>query len=178
MTPLALNATYLFSAGVVVLQILAVVVFFLLIQKKEVSFLSKKSFHIIFLTALLATLGSLFYSEVIGFVPCNLCWYQRIFMYPQVVLLLVAYWKKDKTMVIDYVMWLSLIGLLIAGYHYYGQMINTSVLPCNSPGIGATCSSRPFATLGYITIPMMALTSFVSNFLLCIYHKKFKGFNS
>ena len=113
-----------------------------------------------FLVALIATLGSLFYSEVAHFTPCTLCWYQRIFMYPQAVLFGLALWKKDRGIAV-YGLVLSVIGALLALYHYLLQLGVAPELPCAAIGYSAACSQRFVMTFGYITIPLMALTAFL-----------------
>ncbi|MEK7067519.1 MAG: disulfide bond formation protein B, partial [Patescibacteria group bacterium] len=74
---------------------------------RAIDWFSQQGIKFAFIIALLATLGSLFYSEVAGFEPCKLCWYQRIFMYPQVLLWGIAWWKKDKH-IADYAVSLAL----------------------------------------------------------------------
>src|SRR6185369_1050871 len=86
-----------------------------------------------------------------------LCWYQRIVMYPQVIILGMAAWKKDYSIWL-YSRVLSSIGLVIAIYQYYGQMFNEGALPC-STAIDS-CAKLYFVEFGYITIPMMALSIF------------------
>lgn len=121
---------------------------------------------LMFIIALIATLGSLYFSEIAGWNPCKLCWLQRIFMYPQVVLLSIALWKRDAT-VARYILGLSLIGAVIAAYHYYIQMYDiiaapdNPATPCDTSG--ESCVKTPFTHFGYITIPMMALTAFALN---------------
>ncbi|MCS7069525.1 MAG: disulfide bond formation protein B [Meiothermus sp.] len=68
------------------------------------------------LVALVATLGSLYYSEVRNFIPCTLCWYQRIAMYPLVFLLGIATWRNDSG-IRPYALSLSLLGLFWSCYH-------------------------------------------------------------
>ncbi len=68
------------------------------------------------LVALVATLGSLYYSEVRNFIPCTLCWYQRIAMYPLVFLLGIATWRNDAG-IRPYALTLSLLGLFWSSYH-------------------------------------------------------------
>ncbi len=111
------------------------------------------------IVALIATLGSLFYSEIAHYTPCLLCWYQRIFMYPQVILLGIAVWKKDTSVAI-YSLALSIIGVALALYHYLLQLGVAPELPCAAIGYSAACSQRFVLTFGYITIPLMALTAF------------------
>ncbi|MDO8495477.1 MAG: disulfide bond formation protein B [bacterium] len=110
--------------------------------------------------AVTATLGSLFYSNVLGYEPCELCWLQRIFIYPQVAMLVVALWKKDYA-VFPYVFTLSVIGAFIAGYHYLLQLGVLPSIICSAVESSTTCSQRYVMDLGYITIPMMALTAFL-----------------
>lgn len=116
-----------------------------------------------FFVALVATLGSLFYSDILGYTPCKLCWFQRIFMYPQVLLLGLALFRRDNR-ILDYTLWLSGAGGLIAAYHYAMQL---GFVPgiCATVGISVSCSQRFVLEYGYITIPMMALTAFALIFL-------------
>lgn len=120
----------------------------------------RDALRIAFGVSLVATLGSLFYSEIAHFTPCLLCWYQRIFMYPQTILLGLAIWKKDKGIAL-YSLTLSIIGAGIAGYHYLLQRGVGPELPCAAVGYSEACSQRFVMTFGYITIPLMALTAFL-----------------
>ena len=76
-------------------------------------FVHKYILELLFWAVLSAVVGSLIYSQIVGFPPCDLCWWQRIFMYPQVIILLVAMRRKDKG-IIDYLMPLSIIGAIIS----------------------------------------------------------------
>lgn len=111
------------------------------------------------LTALAAVIASLFYSEVAGFAPCALCWYQRIFMYPNAVILGIAWFRKDIHGVFAYSFTLAVIGAVIALYHNYLYYGGTPLLPC-SASAAATCTQRFVFEFGYITIPLMSLTGF------------------
>lgn len=121
-----------------------------------IKILSRNGLLLAFFISLIATLGSLFYSEIAGFDPCRLCWYQRIFMYPQVILLGVAYLRKDFK-IIPYSVYLSLVGMGIALYHNYIYYIRTSSSFC---GVADDCIKRYIFEFGYITIPIMAVTAF------------------
>ncbi|MBU6390372.1 disulfide bond formation protein B [Patescibacteria group bacterium] len=112
-----------------------------------------------FLVALLGMVISLVYSNVIGYAPCTLCWYQRVFLYPQVFILGAALCKKAGDARF-YCLILSAIGGAIAAYHYYGQSFNTSVLPACA-ATGASCAARYFVEFGYVTLPLMSLTAFI-----------------
>lgn len=123
-------------------------------------FFSKNGILFAFIVATVATLGSLFYSEVAHYQPCELCWFQRIFMYPQTILLAIA-WKKKYAGIALYSLVLSIIGGSISAYHYLMQLGAVPSLPCAAVGISVSCSQRFVLTYGYITIPMMALSAFV-----------------
>lgn len=113
---------------------------------------------LVFFQSLFATLGSLFFSEIMQFPPCVLCWYQRIFMYPLVIIFGVALLTNDKK-VVNYALPLSLVGLIIAFYHnllYYG-LIPESIQPCLA---GVSCTTQFFAWFGFITIPLLSLVAF------------------
>lgn len=109
--------------------------------------------------ALIATAGSLFFSEVMGLPPCLLCWYQRIAMYPLVLVIGGGIIMRDGRMRY-YALPLCLTGLMISIYHnllYYG-MVSESIVPCTT---GISCTSRQIEWLGFITIPLMALAAFI-----------------
>lgn len=112
------------------------------------------------LVALTATLGSLYFSEIRHFVPCTLCWYQRILMYPMVVLLGVAAWNRDAG-VAKYALPLTLFGVVVSGYHVLDQKIPSFGFAgaCSS---GVPCNVAYVNYLGFITIPVLALTAFVA----------------
>ncbi len=122
--------------------------------------LSENGFTLAFLVALVSTLGSLYYSMIRGFTPCEFCYVQRIFMYPQAILLGIAIWRKDYWMKF-YGILLSVIGALIALNHVILQHTGSSLIPCSAVGQSISCSKVFVMHLGYITIPAMALTGFV-----------------
>jgi len=150
--------------------ILLFIIFFLLKKLSLIKLLSRYSFHFALIVSLIATLGSLFYSEIAKFEPCRLCWYQRIIMYPQVILISLAIIKKDRHLA-DYLMALSAVGVLISSYHYYLQRGGQSIFPCSVVGYSASCSTRFIMEFGYITIPMMALTAFILIIILMVISK-------
>lgn len=128
----------------------------------------KWGIQIAFLVALSAMLGSLYFSEIVGFEPCKLCWIGRIFMYPQVFILGIMLWKRDYAARI-YPLALSIIGLIVAVYQYYVQMFNPDLGEC---GIGISCAVRFVITYGYVTIPFMTLTAFALIIAALIASKK------
>ncbi|OGH88302.1 MAG: hypothetical protein A3J93_01955 [Candidatus Magasanikbacteria bacterium RIFOXYC2_FULL_42_28] len=116
--------------------------------------------HLALVAVTIATLGSLFYSEIAGYEPCKLCWAQRIFMYPQVILLITAFAKKRAGAMLAYTLPLSVIGGLIAIYHYLLQLGVVSGVACGVVGYSVSCAQKFVLTYGYITIPLMAVTAF------------------
>jgi disulfide bond formation protein DsbB len=165
-------ANSIFGTGVLVLQItLALLLILLLARVKGVrSAISRNILLLGFLVSLGATAGSLIYSNVVGFDPCMLCWFQRIFMYPQAFLFGLALIKKD-TRIVDYAILLSAVGILIGLYHYAVQFTGITGLPCPVVGQSASCSRQWVREFGYITIPMMSITSFAAILLFSVAHK-------
>lgn len=116
--------------------------------------------------ASIATLGSLFFSDVMGYMPCVLCWYQRIAMYPLVILFLVGIFQSTKS-TIYFTLPLVSIGLLISTYHnllHYG-IIPEAASPCRS---GVPCSTVYINWLGFITIPMLSALAFGAILIILI----------
>ncbi len=125
--------------------------------------------HLAWFIALVASAGSLFFSEVMQLPPCVLCWYQRIAMYPLVIVIGVGIVTRDPR-VKSYALPLCLAGLLVSIYHnllYYG-LIPDSITPCTE---GISCTSIQIEWLGFITIPLMALTAFTSVALCLIFYR-------
>lgn len=116
-----------------------------------------------FAAALLAMFGSLYFSEIRQYEPCELCWYQRIVMYPFVVLLGIATVKKDYGIAF-YTMILSAVGGMISLYHYGLQKV--SFLADTAPACGRIpCTGQYINWLGFISIPFLALTAFIIVFV-------------
>lgn len=167
----------LISPLVVVAQIAIVILIAALIISKVLKkqnafteFINDNALWMGFAVATAATLGSLFYSEVMQYTPCKLCWLQRIFIYPQAIILGMAAWKKDN-FVVNYSIVLSVIGAGIAAFHYTNQISGSSSLACATLGYSASCSKQFVLDYGYMTIPFMALIAFSLITLLMIYKK-------
>ncbi|MCM2677316.1 disulfide oxidoreductase [Alkalicoccobacillus plakortidis] len=118
------------------------------------------------ITAMIATLGSLYFSEVKGFVPCEMCWYQRILMYPLALILGIAAYHNDSR-IKKYVLPLSIIGAVTSLYHYSLQKLPSLVTasPCSE---GVPCNMQYINWFGFVTIPFLALVAFclISVFLI------------
>ncbi len=120
-----------------------------------------------------ATLGSLYFSEVMKLPPCMLCWYQRIFMYPLVYILAVGIVLEEER-IRYYCLPLSVTGLVIAVYHnlLYYHIIPESIAPCTS---GISCTTRQIEWLGFITIPLLSLVAFTITTVALLLYKKDKN---
>jgi disulfide bond formation protein DsbB len=116
-----------------------------------------------FFVSAVATAGSLFFSEVANFVPCELCWYQRIFMYPLSILTLLAALRNDHR-VAAYLLPLPVIGAGFSVYHLLvenGVVTQTQACLVSAPG---GCATKWIDEFGYVTIPTLALTAFTLAF--------------
>lgn len=108
--------------------------------------------------ASIATAGSLYFSEIVGFVPCPFCWYQRFAMYPLVVVLGLGL-VRPQARIWRFALPLPVIGLAIAAYHVALQFQPTlDLVPCEG---GVPCSGRYVAVFGFISIPAMAGAAFL-----------------
>lgn len=114
--------------------------------------------YLTWLVAIVAMLGSLYFSEVMKLPPCVLCWYQRIAMYPLVLIIPISIMAKDKNGP-RYILPLASIGWVIAFYHVllYYHFIPESYAPCTA---GISCTIRLIEWFGFITIPLLSFTAF------------------
>lgn len=120
------------------------------------------------MVALVASVGSLIYSEVIGFEPCRLCWFQRIAMYPLAVVLLVGAMRREAA-VRFYALPLALVGLGISIWHYLIQAF-PSLSDAASCDPSVPCSARYVDVFGFVSIPFMAGAGFtLISVLLLLY---------
>ena len=155
----------LLGLGVIITQVICVVLLALLFfgPKKNIflDYVNKHFLILGFLISLVSAIFPLVYSEIIHFLPCYLCWWQRVFMFPLMFLFGIAFWDKDRR-VVRYALPLLCMGFLVSAYqnffYYFGE---SSSLPCDASGI--SCYQRLVSEFGgYISIPMMALTAFVA----------------
>jgi disulfide bond formation protein DsbB len=111
------------------------------------------------LLASMAALGSLFFSEVMGHLPCVLCWYQRICMYPLVLILPAGLFPYDAK-VVRYALPLSLLGFLLAIFHLLlvAGVIPENIKPCVQ---GIPCTEVQVVWFGFVTIPLLSALSFL-----------------
>lgn len=123
-----------------------------------IDLLGTTSRHIALFAAWTATSGSLFFSEVLGWRPCALCWYQRILMYPLAILLAIGIMRRDRGLH-GYVLPFSIAGVGLSLYHYL--LIKTDWFPPPACAVDVPCTVDYLNWFGFINIPFLALTAFL-----------------
>lgn len=116
-----------------------------------------------FIVAAIATGGSLFFSEIAGFRPCELCWYQRICMYPMSILVLLVAWRGDNRAA-RYLLSLPIVGTGVSIYHMligYGAIHEPLSCQASAPGTGCGFNWIHAESFGYLQIETLALTGFL-----------------
>lgn len=121
--------------------------------------------YIALLAAWIATTGSLFFSEVLGFIPCTYCWYQRILMYPLAIIIALGIIRREND-VHRYVLPFSITGMVVSTYHYL--LIKTDWFPPPPCKTTVPCTVDYLNIFGFINIPFMALTAFTIITLMMI----------
>ena len=121
--------------------------------------LNHNSMYVALLTALIATGGSLYFSEVRGYLPCTLCWYQRILMYPLTAVIAIGLLRRDRNLPY-YVLPISIYGIGMSGYHY---LLEKTDLFAGSAACaqGVSCTTQWINWFGFVTIPFLAFSAFL-----------------
>ncbi len=159
------------SVGTILMQVTILVIlfnFFFLKSKENLilSFFRKYTFIFGFLVALGAVLLSLFYSEIVCFPPCELCWIQRIFLYHHLILFVMELYKRERS-IVDFSIVFAILGSLVSVYHIYVESTGGNGVFCGDPSSGGvSCAVRYIYEFGYVTMPLMALT--LSLFIITI----------
>lgn len=156
----------LLALGTVGMQVATLALLALFFMRKspefvgQISFITRWAIHISFVLVSLSAVFALVHEQLFGLEPCYWCWWQRIVLFPQIVLFGMALVRdRYRETVIDSAIVLSVVGAGIALYHHVLQMFPGSGLPC--PATGVSCAQITFLEFGYITYPMMALSLFV-----------------
>ena len=127
-------------------------------QDQLVAFLGDQSIWLAWLVVAAATAGSLYYSDVAGFQPCSLCWYQRIALYPLLVILPVGAVGHDRR-VARYALPLTIAGAVLAVYNYFVQLFPGIEVACSTD---VSCSTIDVEAFGWLTLPLMSLVGFAA----------------
>jgi disulfide bond formation protein DsbB len=123
-----------------------------------VQLVAPNAYAMAWVVAFLATAGSLYFSEVAGFEPCRLCWYQRIAMYPLVVILAIAAARRERAGA-WYAIGMALVGAIVSGYHVLLEWF--PLLDAGACSATTPCTLVWFRVFGFISLPTLALTAFV-----------------
>lgn len=139
-------------------------------MKKIIEFISKNGLYVALVQSIAGVLGSLYFSEMQQFPPCTLCWYQRIALYPLVVILAIGITTKDK-FVHYYVLTLAGIGWAISVFHnlLYYNIIPESAAPCVA---GISCTTKYIEWFGFVTIPLLSFLAFSTIIILTVLHRR------
>ncbi len=164
----------LLGTGTLALQVVTLGLVIALVLRKRFSVFGEVieqfggiALPIAFVLALVSAALTLYYSDVLGFEPCPLCWWQRVFLYPQVILFALALWRNIQFRLIS--LSLSVLGFVFAMYHHALQMLPSGTLPC--PAASHSCAAITFVEYGYITYPLMAATLFAFLIVCMIAHR-------
>ncbi|QQG38359.1 MAG: disulfide bond formation protein B [Candidatus Kaiserbacteria bacterium] len=167
------TVNYILGLKVIALQIVTLALLGLYLLKdrfpdlrEAAGFVGRWGLWVGFFTALGASAVSLVHSTIFNLPPCPLCWWQRIFLYPQVFLFALALWKRDRG-IADYSILLSVLGLGFALYHHALQMFPSSFAPCSAEGV--SCVQILYLEFGYITYPLMAASAFAFLIVLMLF---------
>ena len=150
--------TALLALGALAVTIVVVVVGATAAGRQRLHGLRAEALRMAFSVAAVSTVGSLWFSEVGGFLPCELCWYQRIAMYPLVIILGAAAWRGDpdpRWRVLP----MSLVGMALSAYHYQLQLFPDQGSSCD---IAAPCTQQWVDEFGFVSIPFMAFCGFAA----------------
>lgn len=142
------------------------------VAREIVRWITNRALFIAATIASLAMAGSLWFSNVLGWTPCLLCWYQRIAIFPQVFLLWPA-WRQKFKKIGWYVIPLASVGLIIAGYHWFLQLAPIDHSTACVTSTGVSCIGR-YVYRGFMTIAGMAFTALASIITLVAMHAKFR----
>jgi len=173
------DLNYYLALATLLLQAITIALLVVFLMRKQVpafadiaESIGKRGLLIGFVVSLGAAVLTLFYSDYLGIEPCPLCWWQRIFMFPQIILFGMALWKRD-AYIVDYSIVLSVIGGGIALYQHALQMFGEGSLPC--PATGPSCAQRILFEFGYITFPLMAVSLFAFIIVTMLYVRANRG---
>ncbi len=171
---LANTTNTILSLGTVFVQITSVLLLIMIATKDKGALAKWFSDKALVLTLFImggSMLASLFYSEVIGYLPCLMCWYQRIVIYSIAIISCVALIKKTGKDIWNYISTLAVLGAIVALFHVFSRTTNSEIFDCSA--VGPSCLQELFTKFGYIDIPVMSLTALVFILILIVNRKRF-----
>lgn len=160
MTPLANTTNTLLALGIIAIQAVTLFLIIMIATKDKGSvamWFKNKALLLVTLVMGGSMIASLFYSEVIGYLPCLLCWFQRIPIYGIAIIGTIAIIKNHGNEVWSYIQTLSILGLIIAIIHVFSRFTQSEIFNCSASG--PSCLQELFLKFGYIDIPVMSLSA-------------------
>lgn len=155
-------------AGIGALVVTLVLLYDLLNKRKLSKYVESWGLCVAFIVTIGAGSMTLVYSEFFGLIPCGLCWFERIALYPQALLLAVSLWYRDAN-VARYGIALSSFGLIVSLYHHYLQMGGSQFIKCPLAGTGSDCAKRFMFEFDFMTFPLLAAILFAFLIVLYVY---------
>jgi disulfide bond formation protein DsbB len=171
---LANTTNLILGTGTVIIQIASLLLLVMILTKDRgnlAKWFADKSLVLVVLIMGGSMLASLFYSEIIGYVPCLLCWYQRLAIFAIAIISFIALIKKHGKEVWSYISTFSVLGIIVAVLHVFSRSTNSEIFDCSA--VGPSCLQELFKVYGYIDIPVMSLTALFFVVLVIINRKKF-----
>jgi hypothetical protein len=171
---LANTTNLILGTGTVILQIVCLLILVMVFTKDRgnlAKWFADKSLLLVTVIMGGSMIGSLWYSEVIGYVPCLMCWYQRLAIFAVAIVSFIALVKNHGKEVWSYISTLSVLGIIVAILHVFSRTTNSEIFDCSA--VGASCLQELFKVYGYIDIPVMSLTALSFVVLIIINRKKF-----
>lgn len=167
------------SLGLLAVTVFLAVDLFVLKGKYARPYVAQYFWPVVLFVTIGSVAMSLLYSEYFGFIPCSLCWLQRIAIYPQALMGLMAFKLRDEKYVSLYGIGLSAFGLLVAIYQYIYQMIPqeklaTGILPCLADGSNADCAAKIIDEFGFVTFPFLSVVTFAFLIVLYLYRLRLR----
>ena len=165
MLPIVVQLNFCLALGAIALQFASLAGIILILAElisKKANLASYFAGNLAMPLALLFSFGAsvmtLVYSEAFGFIPCGLCWFERIALYPTVVVSAAALFMRDHVHARIYLIVLSICGAIVSLYHHYLQMGGSEVVTC--PSTGVSCAQRILFEFNYVTYPLVAFSLF------------------
>jgi disulfide bond formation protein DsbB len=156
--------------GLLLATILLTIDYLFLDRKYYKAYVHQFAWPILIAVTVGSVATTLFYSEYLGFVPCSLCWLQRVALYPQALFVLMAVRTKEAVYFPLYSIGISIFGLVVALYQYVYQMlpreVSSGLMPCLADG-SADCAQKVMETFGFVTFPLLSAITFA--FLIVMY---------
>ncbi len=135
---------------------------------KIIHFIKINAIYLILIQVTISILGSLYFSDIKGYEPCVLCWYQRICIYSLFPIIIIGLLKKEKK-IYHYIIPISILGLIISIYH---NLLYTGIIKIEFCSGGISCTTKYIELFGFISIPFMSLLSFIIIIILALMNRK------